>query len=256
MRLFDAHAHLLDERFDADRGQILDSLGEDLVGVMECATCPEDMRAAAELAANHPHIYCAVGVHPQQADEFSEETPALIRKLLQGKRCVAVGEIGLDYYYETAARELQRRVFREQLALACEQKVPVVIHMRDATEDTLRILSEFPETKGVMHCFSGSAQTAQELLKRGFYISFSGTVTFKNAVNVVNAAKTVPLDRLLAETDSPYLAPHPNRGKRNQPSFVEYTIRKLAELKGISFEEMCEQNIRNFRRLYGVTEEI
>jgi len=253
MRLFDTHAHLLDPKFDVDRNALINLLpGLGVVGMIECGTTVRDSRRAAALAAQAPYIYAAAGVHPHEAKDaeknFAEELELLCRK----EKVVAVGEIGLDYHYDFSPKETQRKVFGKQLALAKKLGLPVIIHMRESTQDTLSMLKEYGITRGVMHCFSGSAQTAQECVEMGLSVSFTGSVTFENARKVVEAAAAVPLGRLMAETDCPYLSPVPVRGTRNNPSNLKYVIQKLAEIKGITPEEMCEININNAKGLYNI----
>jgi TatD DNase family protein len=253
MRLFDTHAHLLDEKFDEDRASLikaLPSLG--LEGVIEIGTTVNDSRAAAQLAADVDYIYAVVGVHPHEVKDVSADYIEQLIALAAQPKVVAIGEIGLDYHYDLSPRDVQQHVFAEQLALARCQDLPVVIHMREATQDTLAILREHPELNGVMHCFSGSAETAEILVDMGFCVSFTGSVTFKNARKTVEAARVVPLNRLMAETDCPYLSPEPVRGRRNDPSNVRHVLQKLADIKGISFEDMCRINIENAKGLYHI----
>jgi TatD DNase family protein len=253
MRLFDTHVHLLDEKFDEDRAsliQALPSLG--LEGMIEVGTTVADSRKAAQLAADVDYIYSAVGIHPHEAKDVSADYLAQLEALAAQPKVVAIGEIGLDYHYDFSPRDVQQRVFSEQLALAGRTGLPVVIHMREATQDTLAILREHPGLKGVMHCFSGSAETAEILVDMGLCVSFTGSVTFKNARKTVEAASVVPLNRLMAETDCPYLSPEPVRGRRNDPSNVRHVLQKLADIKGISFEDMCRINIENAKGLYQI----
>jgi len=251
MRLFDTHAHLLDEKFDEDRASLIDTLPSlGLEGVMEVGTTVQDSCAAAKLAEEAEYIYAAVGVHPHESKDVSSDYLAQLETLAARPKVVAIGEIGLDYHYDFSPHDAQQRVFSEQLALAARLHLPVVIHMREATQDTLAMLSDYSGLKGVIHCFSGSAETASKLVDMGFYISFTGSVTFKNARKTVDAARAVPLNRLMAETDCPYLSPEPVRGRRNDPSGVRYVLEKLADIKGISFEEMCDINIKNAKGLY------
>ncbi|MBD5559925.1 MAG: TatD family hydrolase [Clostridia bacterium] len=230
---FDTHAHLLSEAFDEDRETVIaDLTPSGISAYVECGTNLEDSRAAADLAEKSPIIYAAVGVHPHDAKTWNDETAEELRLLLSRPRVVALGEIGLDYHYDFSPRDVQKQVFREQMALAKELQVPVIIHTREAWADTMEILREYPEVTGVMHCYSGSVETARELLGRGWYLAFGGAVTFKNAKKPLEAAKAVPLDRLLIETDSPYMTPVPHRGKRNDPRHVRLVAEKLAEVRG------------------------
>ncbi len=249
--LFDTHAHILSGQFDEDRTALLErlpSLG--LAGMIEVGTTVDDSEAAAALADNVDYVYAAVGVHPQEAKDAPTDYIERIEALAVRPKVLAVGEIGLDYHYEISPRGVQRRVFSEQLALAGRLGLPAAIHMRDATQDTLSILREHKGVRGVMHCYSGSAETAEILADMGFYISFTGSVTFKNARKTAEAAAAVPLSRIMAETDCPYLSPEPVRGRRNDPSNVRHVLQKLAEIKGVPFEDMCRINIENAKGLY------
>lgn len=253
MKLFDTHAHLLSEKFDEDREALIAALpGRGLTGVIEVGTNLETSRRAVHLAAQVDYIHAAIGIHPHDAAEAPVDYVERLAELAAQPEVVAIGEIGLDYYYDFSPRDVQCKVFDRQLALAVENNLPVVIHMREATQDTLSLLREHKGLRGVMHCFSGSAETAKECLDMGLHVSFTGSVTFKNARKVVEAAAVVPLDRLMAETDCPYLSPEPVRGKRNDPSNVRYVIEKLAEIKGISTDAMCETNINNAKGLFGI----
>jgi len=253
MRLFDTHAHLLDEKFDEDRASLIESLPSlGLEGVIEIGTTVDDSRAAAQLAADVDYIYAAVGVHPHEAKDVSTDYIAQLEALAAQPKVVAIGEIGLDYHYDLSPCDVQQRVFAEQLSLAKRLSLPIAIHMREATQDTLAILREHPGLKGVMHCFSGSAETAEILVDMGLCVSFTGSVTFKNARKTVEAARAVPLNRLMAETDSPYLSPEPVRGRRNDPSNVRHVLQKLADIKGVPFDDMCAVNIENAKGLYHI----
>lgn len=253
MRLFDTHAHLLDEKFDADRASLIETLPSlGMEGMIEVGTAVQDSRAAAQLAANVGYIYAAVGVHPHEAKDVSADYLAQLEALAAQPKVVAIGEIGLDYHYDLSPRDAQQRVFSEQLALALRLGLPVVIHMREATQDTLAILREYPGLKGVMHCFSGSAETAEILVDMGLCVSFTGSVTFKNARKTVEAARAVPLSCLMAETDCPYLSPEPVRGRRNDPSNVRHVLQKLADIKGVPFDDMCAVNLENAKGLYKI----
>ncbi len=253
MRLFDTHAHLLDKKFDQDRASLIDllpSLG--LEGVVEVGTTLDDSRRAAQLAADVNYIYAAVGVHPHEAQDVSDNYLEHLKALTSQPKVLAIGEIGLDYHYDLSPRKMQQRVFSEQLALAQCLRLPIVIHMREATQDTLAILRENPGATGVVHCFSGSPETAEIIVDMGFFVSFTGSVTFSNAKKTVEAARVVPLSRLMAETDCPYLSPEPVRGRRNDPSNVRHVLQKLADIKGVPFEEMCAININNAKGLYHI----
>lgn len=253
MRLFDTHAHLLDHKFDVDRQILINTLPEQgLVGVIECGTTVRDSKRAVALAESAPYMYAAVGVHPHESNEAQSDFIIQLEALAQKDKAIAIGEIGLDYHYDFSPKETQRKVFEQQLCLAEKLELPVAIHMRESTEDMLGILKEHPGLRGVVHCFSGSAETAEILIKMGLHISFTGSVTFDNARKVVEAAAVVPVERLMAETDCPYLSPEPVRGTRNNPVNVKFVLQKLASIKGISFEDMCEANINNAKRLYNI----
>lgn len=253
MRLFDTHAHLLDERFDEDRDEIIKLLPQQgVIGVIEVGCCEDTSIRAAKLAQSTNYIYAAAGVHPHDAEDVSEGYLNLLESLTAKEKVIAIGEIGLDYYYDNSQKDIQKKIFREQIELAQKLNLPMIYHMRKATADFLDILSDYSSLRGVVHCYSGSADTAKVLIKKGLHISFTGSVTFKNAKKVVEAAAVVPLDRLMAETDCPYLSPEPLRGRRNDPRKVEHVLRKLSEIKGVTFEEMCEANINNAKGLYGI----
>lgn len=251
--LFDTHVHLLDERFDGDREEILLRLTENQVGnVVEASSDLENSIYAAALAREHHIVHAAVGIHPHSASEWDERTEETLRGLLQEPKVVAVGEIGLDYHYDFSPREKQKEVFERQIMLALDVDMPIVVHSREATADTMEILRRYPNVRGELHCFSGSAETAEELVKMGFYIAFGGAVTFKNARKTVTAAKAVPLERLLIETDCPYMTPVPFRGKRNEPAYVSYVAEKLAEVREIPLEEIVRITEENAKRFFGL----
>ena len=253
MKLFDTHAHLLSEKFDEDRDALIAALpGRGLTGVIEVGTDLETSGRAVQLAAEVDYIHAAIGVHPHDAAEAPIDYIERLAELAAQPEVVAIGEIGLDYYYDFSPRDVQCKVFDRQLELAQKLNLPVIIHMRESTQDTLALLREHKGLSGVMHCFSGSAETAEICLDMGLHISFTGSVTFKNARKVEQAAAVVPLDRLMAETDCPYLSPEPVRGKRNDPSNVRFVLEKLAAIKDISMDEMCEANINNAKGLFGI----
>ena len=249
--LFDTHAHLDDTAFDADRRELLDSLpGQGISLLMNPGCSYASSLNAIDLAQTYDYIYAAVGSHPDVADEVNEDLIEKYRELCQNPRVRAIGEIGLDYHYEDIPREIQQRAFRMQMALAAELQLPVIVHEREAHEDGLRIVDEFPTVKGVFHCYSGSAEMAKELIKRGWYIGFTGVLTFKNARKALEVAASIPLERIVIETDCPYMAPVPFRGKRNDPGKVFYMAEKLAELRGISTQEAARITLENGKRLY------
>lgn len=248
--IFDSHAHYDDESFNEDRELVIDEItNRGVIGVLNCGSSMEGAIKSVELSKKYDMFYAAVGVHPEFADGVNENTIEELRSLAMNEKVKAIGEIGLDYYYEeNPPREVQRKAFRMQMKLAEELGLPVVIHDRDAHEETLNIIKEFPKVKGVIHCFSGSVEFARQCLKEGYYIGFTGVVTFKNAKKIMEVAKEVPIDKLLVETDCPYMAPTPHRGKRNQSNYIEYIIDKIAEIKGITVEELSEETIKNTER--------
>lgn len=251
-RIIDTHAHYDDEAFDVDREELIEELHNNgVVGILDCASSYESIDKVCDIVNRWDFIYGALGIHPENADEFNDEVLNEIKeKIKANKKIIAVGEIGLDYYWdENPPREVQREVFRKHMELAKELNLPVVIHDRDAHEDTLNIMKEFPEVKGTVHCFSGSVEFARECLKLGYYIGITGVITFKNAKKLVNVVKEVPLDRLLVETDCPYMAPEPNRGKRNKSDYIEFIIEKIAEIKEIDPKQLNIQVNENFERL-------
>lgn len=251
--LFDSHAHYLDERFDVDRDALLASLPQKGVGRVLCASVTlENSRENLALAERWPELYAAVGVYPHDCGDLELPDLEALRELAKHPKARAIGEIGLDYHYDTVSREKQLRFYRRQLELSKEVGLPVIIHDREAHQDCLDLIREVKPVGGVFHCYTGSAEFAREVLDQGFYISFSGSVTFKNAVNLAKAAQYVPLDRLLVETDCPYLAPVPYRGKRNDSTLMEYTARKLAELKGVSYETIVQATWENASRLFQI----
>ena len=252
--LFDTHAHMDDQAFDADRAELLATLPEQNLSLVMNPGCSlESSRNAVKLANTYGYIYAAVGSHPDVADEVNEEVLEEYRTLckLNGK-VKAIGEIGLDYHYEDIPRDLQKKAFRAQMALAAELDLPVIVHERDAHEDGMTIVKEFPAVKGVFHCYSGSAEMARQLVDLGWYIGFTGVLTFKNARKALEVAANIPLDRIVLETDCPYMAPDPFRGKRNDPGKLYRMAEKLAEIRGLSVEEICRITTENGKRLYRI----
>ena len=251
-KIIDSHAHYDDESFDEDREEVLNQITKNgVIGILNCASSYNSLKATDELSKKYDYIYGALGIHPENAFEMKEDTLEEIKRYIsKNPKIVAIGEIGLDYYWnENPPKEVQKDIFRKQMNLAKELDLPVVIHDREAHQDTLEIIKEFPEVNGVVHCFSGSVEFAKECLKLGYYIGFTGVVTFKNAKKVVEVAKEMPLDRILVETDCPYMSPEPNRGKRNKSDYIEYIINKIAEIKEIDPYEANMQFNNNFLRL-------
>ena len=254
MALFDTHAHYDDPQFDPDREALLAALPESGVGLVVNPGCDiSTSRQAVALAEQYPHVYAAVGYHPENCGPYVPEELDILRELARHPKVVAIGEIGLDYYWEdNPPRAFQQTVFRKQLALAAELDLPVIVHDREAHGDCLAIIKEFPTVTGVFHCFSGSPEMAAELLKRGWYLGFDGPITYKNAKRAPEVAAITPLDRMVVETDAPYMAPVPMRGKRNDSRYLPYVIEKLAEWKGVTAEEMTRVTWENGRRLFRI----
>ena len=252
--LFDTHAHMDDRAFDTDRQQLLADLPAQQIQLLMNPGCSlESSRNAVKLANMYDYIYAAVGSHPDVADEVNEEVLEEYRKLCKlNHKVKAIGEIGLDYHYEDIPRDLQKKAFRAQMALAAELDLPAIVHERDAHEDGMAIVKEFPEVTGVFHCYSGSAEMARQLVELGWYIGFTGVLTFKNARKAVEVAASIPLDRIVLETDCPYLAPEPFRGKRNDPGKLYRMAEKRAQIRGLSVEEIHRITVENGKRLYRI----
>ena len=250
--LFDTHAHMDDRAFDGDREELLSSLpGQGIALLMNPGCSLASSRAASRLSQEYDYIYAAVGSHPDAADEVDEAVLEEYRKLCKlNPKIKAIGEIGLDYHYEDIPRGIQQRAFRMQLELARELDLPVIVHEREAHEDGLKIIAEFPEVTGVFHCYSGSAEMAKLLVERGWYIGFTGVLTFKNARKAVEVAQSIPMERIVLETDCPYMSPEPFRGKRNDPSRLCYMAEKLAQLRSLPVERIHEITVENGKRLY------
>ncbi|ABG85812.1 TatD family hydrolase [Clostridium perfringens] len=253
-KIFDTHAHYDSDSFDEDRENVIKELKENgVIGVLNCGSDLYGLRKSVELAKEFDMFYAAVGIHPENADEFNEDVVKEIKEFVKNEKVKAIGEIGLDYYWEeNPPREVQKEVFRAQMKLADELNLPVVIHDRDAHKDTLEIMKEFPHVIGVVHCFSGSVEFAKECIKLGYYIGFTGVLTFKNAKKLVDVCREIPAERMLVETDCPFMAPVPFRGKRNKSDYIEYIIDKMSEIRGISGEEMNEVLLNNKKRLFKI----
>lgn len=250
--IFDTHAHYDDSRFDEDRDELLSSLSEK--GVSHIVNCGCDLKSSLTtlaLAEKYDFIYAALGVHAHEAEDATEEDLQKIAELYSHERVVAVGEIGLDYHYDFSPRERQIEVFERQIKLANELNLPIIVHDREAHEDTMNLLKKY-RPKGVVHCFSGSAESAKEIVKLGMYIGMGGAVTFKNAVKPVEVAKIVPADRLLLETDAPYMTPVPFRGKRCDSAHIAYTAEKIAEIRAVDVQELIDVCNENAKRLFGI----
>lgn len=250
--IIDTHTHLLDEKFSADREEVIENLtGNGVYAIVENGTNITDSKKAVFLAQSHKNIYAAVGIHPHDASTATPQIFAELKALTRENKVVAIGEIGLDYHYDFSPREAQRKAFFEQIKLAEEVGLPIVVHSREAAQETFDILKE-ENVKGEIHCFSASAQMAQEYVKRGFYIGIGGAVTFKNNKKTVEVAKAVPLEKILLETDCPYMTPEPFRGKRNEPKYTFYAAKKIAEIKNIDVEEVISQTRKNAMEFFGI----
>lgn len=254
--LFDSHAHINDEKFDEDRDEVIEHLRENSIDlVVNPGADMPSSRSAVELANKVDFIYSAVGVHPHDVETMTDKDLEELKNLAkENEKVVAIGEIGLDYYYDLSPRELQKEWFIKQIELANELGLPFIVHDRDAHGDTFDIIKKYkaPETGCVLHCYSGSLELALEYIKMGCYISIPGTVTFKNNRKTVEVAENIPMEWMFIETDSPYLTPVPYRGKRNDPSKVRYVAEKVAELRGISYEEVCEITKENAKKFFNI----
>lgn len=252
--IFDSHAHYDSEQFDSDRDELLSEIlpSRNVIGVVNTGTDLETCIKTIEYTKKYDYFYAAVGIHPECANNLPTDWLQKIEDMLDNNKVVAVGEIGLDYHYlDLCPKQTQQKVFAAQLELANRRDMPVVIHDREAHGDILDYLREY-RPKGVMHCFSGSVETSREVVKLGLYIGLGGVVTFKNARHSVEVAKDVPLDRLLLETDAPYMSPVPFRGKRNDSSYIKYAAEKIAELRSIPYEQVVNAAAENTRRLFNI----
>jgi len=262
--LFDSHAHINSERYDDDRDKIIEAIEKsDLGYVMDIGYDLQSSVAAVEHAKEYSWCYAAIGCHPHDTKTMDEMTLAMFRGLAKKPKVKAIGEIGLDFYYDHSERDVQRYWFRRQIQLALELGMPIVIHDRDANDEVMHILKEegvfskerkekLGDAKLLLHCFSGSRELAQQYVKLGATISIAGPVTYKNARKTIEVVQAIPIEHLLVETDAPYLTPEPFRGKRNQPDYVEYTARKVAEIKGMSYEEVAEITCSNAKQFFGI----
>lgn len=253
--LFDTHVHLNDEQFNDDLEEVMKRAQE--AGVEHMVVVGfnrETIERALQIVEKYDFLYASVGWHPVDAIDMTEEDLMWLEEKARHPKVVAYGEIGLDYHWDKSPKDIQQEVFRKQIRLAKKLRLPLIIHNREATEDIIQVLKEedAKEIGGIMHCFSGSAESAKECLRLNFYISLGGPVTFKNAKKPKRVAEQVPLDKLLIETDCPYLAPHPYRGKRNEPAYVKLVAEQIAELKGISYEEVARATTENAKNLFGI----
>ena len=252
--IFDSHSHYDDEAFDSDRNELLNDIlpRKGVEGVIDMSSSFESIKKVLKLTEDYPSVFGAVGIHPENARDLPENWLKYVEECSKHEKIVAIGEIGLDYYWEEECpREIQKPVFIEQIKLANRLNLPVSVHDRDAHGDTFDILREY-KPRGVVHCFSGSVEMSREIVKLGMYIGVGGVVTFKNARHSVEVVKDIPLERLLLETDCPYLSPVPMRGKRNDSSLIAYTAAKVAEIRGISIDEVLEASRKNIKDLFGI----
>ena len=250
---FDTHAHYDSGAFNADRFEILDAMAEGNVGLIVNPGCDLiSSKAAIELAERYDFVYAAVGWHPEDIDKLTDESFEEMARLAEHPKCLAIGEIGLDYYWDATHKDEQKELFRRLIELALKLDKPIIVHDREAHGDSMEIILDYPQLRGVFHCYSGSAEMAAELLKQGWYLGFDGPITYKNARKAIEVLEMCPLDRLVIETDSPYLTPVPNRGKRNDSRQLKYVVEKIAEIKGLTAEEVEKASFENGKRLYGM----
>ncbi len=252
--IFDTHAHYDDEQFDVDRAEFLPSMQENGVGtIVNVSATYESCRKVAEMVQEYPYMYAAIGVHPDEVGSLDEEKFAEMKELFQCPKVVAVGEIGLDYYWDNESHDVQKRWFIRQLDLARELELPVLIHSREAAADTMEIMKAYGQgLKGVIHCYSYSKEQAREYVKMGYYIGVGGVVTFKNAKKLKETVEEIPLTSILLETDCPYLSPVPYRGKRNNSVYLQYVAEEIARIKNVSYEEVVARTEQNAKKMYGI----
>lgn len=251
-KIFDSHAHYDDEKFETDRQEVLDGLFSDKIcGIINCGCDLKSSLMSVELSKKYNGIYAAVGVHPHEAEDVNDDEFRKIIELLNEKKVVAIGEIGLDFHYDFSPREIQIEMFERQVKLSKELDIPIIVHDREAHEETYKILRKY-KPKGVVHCFSSSVELAKETIKLGMYIGLGGAVTFKNAVKPVEVAKFTPMERILLETDAPYMSPVPLRGKRCQSDMIEYTAMKIAEVKGLDYNTVVNTAGKNTKELFDI----
>lgn len=251
MKMVDTHCHLDDEKFEKDREEIFKELSEKMEFVVNIGYDLISSRKSVEYAKENKFIYAAVGIHPSEVENFTEKIEQEIKKLLKEKKVVALGEIGLDYHWMTSGKEHQKEIFKRQMKLAATENKPVVIHSREALKDTIDIIKEFPNVEGIFHCYPGSIESAR-LIPENYYFGVGGVLTFKNSKKTVEFLEKIDLSRIVLETDSPYLTPVPFRGKRNNPLYVKHVAEKIADLKGISFEEVIKITTENAKKIYKI----
>ena len=252
--IFDSHAHYDDEQFDEDREELLKELKENGVGaILNMSSDYESIKRTVELTKKYDFIYGAVGIHPEHADQYNEEVREELTEILQGEKFVAVGEVGLDYYWDSnPPKEVQIRVLRDQYELAKSLDMPIILHDRESHEDILKIAKEYKDVVSVFHSYSGSVEMAREIIRIGGYIGISGVLTFKNARKLPDVVKEIPLERMLIETDAPYMAPVPYRGKRNRSDYLVGVADKIAEIRELTRDEVLEITSENMKRLFSV----
>ncbi|MBR7122915.1 MAG: TatD family hydrolase [Oscillospiraceae bacterium] len=251
--LFDTHAHMNDPAFDEDREAVILGLKDKgVANFLNVGCCLESSKDCVAMAEKYPFVYASVGTHPDSANEVNGDVLAQYKEMARHPKVRAIGEIGLDYYYETVPREIQIKAFRMQMELARELGMPVIVHERNAHDDGMRVVKEFKDVTGVFHCYSGSAEMARQLVDMGWYIGFTGVLTFKNARKAVETAQRIPLDRIVLETDCPFMAPEPFRGRRNDPGYLIEMAKKLAEIRSIPVEEAIQITTANAKRLYRI----
>lgn len=253
--LFDTHAHYDDDRFNPDRENVIESLGNSGVSLVVNIGCDLTTSVkSVQLAEKYPFFYAAVGFHPHNAKDMKDQDLMMLEAMTKRKKVVAIGEIGLDYHYDNSPRDIQRKRFSQQMELAADLNMPVVIHEREAHNDCMEIVRKYAGkiSRGVFHCYSGALEQAKELIRLGWYLSFTGVVTYKNARKSLEVIEWMPLDRLMIETDCPYLSPEPNRGKRNDSRNLRYTAEKIAEARNLSYEELTGITMENGRRFFDI----
>ena len=251
MKFVDTHCHLDDERFNEDRAEVLKRIEEKMEFVVNVGFDLPSSKTSVEYSNTYPFIYSAIGVHPTSISEYSDEVEQQLIELSQNKKVVAIGEIGLDYYWMEDEKEIQKEGFRKQMRLAEKLNLPVIIHSRDAMADTIEILNEFPNVRGIVHCYSGSFESAMNI-PSNYYFGIGGVLTFKNSKKTVEFVNKIDISKLVIETDSPYLTPVPFRGKRNEPIYTEYVVRKIAEIKNIPVEEVLRITTENAKKIYEI----
>ncbi len=251
MKIIDSHVHLNDSRYDEDRDEVLNRIKNEMDFVVNIGYDYESSKISVEYADKYDFIYATVGLHPAEEEEYTQELEDKIRELAKNKKVLAIGEIGLDYHWMTKTKEEQARIFRAQMKLAEELNMPVVIHTRDAMEDTIKILNEFPKVRGILHCYPGSYQIAEKVVDR-YYLGIGGVLTFKNAKKLVEVVEKIPIEHLVIETDCPYMTPTPHRGKRNEPVYTKFVAEKIAEIKNMSYQEVVDITNENTRKAYNM----